>query len=212
MTFKSGDKVRLKEKVTFNGDHKAGDVLTLDCRDGDGWETSRGGFYFEDEFELVEDAKTTDVEPTLKVGDTVRILAGEIRPHEAGDIGEIIKVDSSDCVRVEVNGASWWYLVADLEVVNTEAPKAPPFGMTPDALAGYVQDFITAAKARVTGVGAEQYAGADSQKFERLSLSELFTMAREEAQDLAVYAAMIDIRLQRIEEALNSKGVSVVHL
>jgi hypothetical protein len=41
-----------------------------------------------------------------------------------------------------------------------------------------------------------------------MPLVELVVYAREEAQDLAVYAAMLDIRLKRLEDALRERGVS----
>jgi hypothetical protein len=39
-----------------------------------------------------------------------------------------------------------------------------------------------------------------------MPLLDLIQYAREEAQDLAVYAAMVDIRLQRLETALRASG------
>jgi hypothetical protein len=71
--------------------------------------------------------------------------------------------------------------------------------VTPEQLADRVTLFIEECRSRVLGVGAEQYAEEDGQKFEKMPLPELITYAREEAQDLAVYAAMIDVRLQRLE-------------
>ncbi|MGV9815785.1 hypothetical protein ACWDTQ_28235 [Streptomyces cellulosae] len=78
--------------------------------------------------------------------------------------------------------------------------------MSPEELAEGVSHFIRACRARVLGVGADQYDEGDGQKFEKMPLPELITYAREEAQDLAVYAAMIDIRLQRLEAALQVPG------
>jgi hypothetical protein len=78
--------------------------------------------------------------------------------------------------------------------------------MTPAQLAEYVTEFIGECQARVMGVGAEQYSNGDQQKFETMPLGDLIQYAREEAQDLAVYAAMVDIRLQRLEAALISPG------
>ena len=78
--------------------------------------------------------------------------------------------------------------------------------MTPSQLAEYVTEFIGECQSRVMGVGADQYSQGESQKFETMPLPDLITYAREEAQDLAVYAAMIDIRLQRLEAALRVNG------
>ncbi|MFF1739623.1 hypothetical protein [Streptomyces mirabilis] len=78
--------------------------------------------------------------------------------------------------------------------------------MTPAQLAEYVTEFIGECQARVMGVGAEQYSQGEQQKFETMPLLDLIQYAREEAQDLAVYAAMVDIRLQRLETALRASG------
>lgn len=78
--------------------------------------------------------------------------------------------------------------------------------MTPEELADEVEGFIGQCRGRILGVGADQYDEGDGQKFEKMPLVELITYAREEAQDLAVYAAMIDIRLQRLEERLHAAG------
>ncbi|MFD6970582.1 hypothetical protein [Streptomyces sp. NPDC059949] len=73
--------------------------------------------------------------------------------------------------------------------------------MTSEELATYVSDFIGECRSRILGIGAEQYDEGDAQKFEKMPLPELIRYAREEAQDLAVYAAMVDIRLSRLEAA-----------
>lgn len=84
-------------------------------------------------------------------------------------------------------------------------PEAPPHGMTSEQLADFVSDFIIACTTRVRGTGHEQYSTEHGQKFEAMGLDELVQMAREEAQDFVVYAAMLDIRLQRIQAALRNK-------
>lgn len=76
--------------------------------------------------------------------------------------------------------------------------------MSPNELAEYVTDFIGECQARILGIGAEQYAEEDGQKFEKMPLLDLIQYAREEAQDLAAYSAMIDIRLSRLEGALRA--------
>ncbi|MDL5204934.1 MULTISPECIES: hypothetical protein [unclassified Streptomyces] len=81
--------------------------------------------------------------------------------------------------------------------------------MTSDELADEVGHFIRQCRGRILGIGAEQYEEPEGQKFETMPLVELVTYAREEAQDLAVYAAMLDIRLKRLEDALREKGVSL---
>lgn len=71
--------------------------------------------------------------------------------------------------------------------------------MTPEDLARGFSDFMGQCTGRILTVGAEQYSEGEKQKFETMPLPELVTYAREEAQDLAVYAAMLDIRLARLE-------------
>jgi hypothetical protein len=80
--------------------------------------------------------------------------------------------------------------------------------MTSEELADEVSHFIGECRGRILGIGAEQYEEPDGQKFEKMPLVELVVYAREEAQDLAVYAAMLDIRLKRLEDALREKGAT----
>lgn len=81
--------------------------------------------------------------------------------------------------------------------------------MTSEELADEVGHFIRQCRGRILGIGAEQYEEGGRQKFETMPLVELVVYAREEAQDLAVYAAMLDIRLKQLEEALREKGVTL---
>lgn len=76
--------------------------------------------------------------------------------------------------------------------------------MTSEELANEVMTAVAACQERVMGVGNEQYSFGETQKFEELPLGELVLMAREEVQDLIVYAVMTDIRLKRLEAALNA--------
>ncbi|MFD9368562.1 hypothetical protein ACFWA6_12750 [Streptomyces sp. NPDC060020] len=76
--------------------------------------------------------------------------------------------------------------------------------MTSEELADSVSDFIGECRSRILGIGAEQYDEGDGQKFEKMPLAGLIRYAREEAQDLAVYAAMLDIRLARLEAAFSA--------
>lgn len=80
-------------------------------------------------------------------------------------------------------------------------------GMSPLDLATAVAATVGACQSRVVGVGAEQYSDGTAQKFEGAKVSELIAMAREEAQDLVVYAVMTDIRLARIEAAIAGAGL-----
>ena len=53
------------------------------------------------------------------------------------------------------------------------------------------------AAARILGVGDEQYSEGEAQKFETMSLDELFQYLDEELLDQINYAVMLQIRLQR---------------
>lgn len=52
------------------------------------------------------------------------------------------------------------------------------------------------------GPGNEQYSYGDTQQFEEMSPAEIIQMAREEVQDLVVYAVMADIQLMRMMRGL----------
>lgn len=81
-------------------------------------------------------------------------------------------------------------------------------GMSPAQLAAEVGEFIEKAQKRVTGVGADQYDnGTEGQKFEGLPVAELFDWAEEELLDVAVYAAMLSIRIQRLKKAVEDANV-----
>lgn len=76
--------------------------------------------------------------------------------------------------------------------------------MTSEELADDVQRIINECRSRILGVGKDQYDNGGTQKFEGMAVDELITWAREEAQDLIVYGAMLDIRLQRIQSVLSN--------
>lgn len=99
------------------------------------------------------------------------------------------------------------HLAALRSMIDRVAPAEPVVdplkqGMTSEDLAVYVDAFIREAQARVRGVGDQQYSEGTHQKFEAMHPDELFAWAQEEMQDIAVYAAMLDIRIRRIREAL----------
>jgi len=75
--------------------------------------------------------------------------------------------------------------------------------VTSDQLAARVDAFARACWGRVRDKGnLADYDSGDTQRFEKMTPLELVVWAREEAQDLSNYAAMLDIQLQRIEERL----------
>lgn len=149
---------------------------------------------------------------SFKVGDRVRIMAWPVNGHKIGDFGTIDRVteDGYDVRVPGVPGLGWYepyeLEAAPLQTVSRMLPVVP-YGMTADDLAQYVAKFIDAARERITTIGAEQYDHGSRQAFEDMPLITLLNAAREEAQDLAGYAAMIDIRIGRILAALDGKGV-----
>jgi hypothetical protein len=88
--------------------------------------------------------------------------------------------------------------------VSVEYPsKLMRFGLSSEELVQAVDRFMWGAANRVLGTGAEQYEKLDKngqpfQAFEEMTPRQLLTMAREEVQDLGVYAAMLDLRLARL--------------
>jgi hypothetical protein len=81
------------------------------------------------------------------------------------------------------------------------------FGLSSEELTDAVDVFLWGAAFRVIGTGAEQYEKHDKngqpfQAFEEMTPLELVQNAREEVQDLGVYAAMTDLRLARLQAAL----------
>ena len=80
------------------------------------------------------------------------------------------------------------------------------FGLSAEVLAEAVDMFMEGAARRVLGPGRQQYEKRDKdghtfQSFEEMTPLELLQMAREEVQDLGVYAAMLDLRLARLQYA-----------
>jgi hypothetical protein len=76
--------------------------------------------------------------------------------------------------------------------------------VTSEELAREVKAAVAACQDRVMGPGNSQYSYGETQKFEEMPLGDLVEMAREEVQDLIVYAVMTDIRLKRLQEAINA--------
>jgi predicted component of type VI protein secretion system len=59
--------------------------------------------------------------------------------------------------------------------------------------------FIEEAMARIKGTGQQQYGMGDTQKFEVMTLPELFQYAREELLDEVNYLMFLAVRLERLE-------------
>lgn len=78
-----------------------------------------------------------------------------------------------------------------------------------EELAHYVADFIGGACSRVMGTGAIQYEENGQQKFESMSLDELVDWTIEELQDVAVYACMLSIRVERVKELVEGRAQAV---
>lgn len=111
----------------------------------------------------------------------------------------LVQPDQDDSYVIQTNGV-YLRLIEPVQVVDPLK-----IGMTSDDLANYVGEFIQDCQARVRGVGDQQYSQGTHQKFEAMSLDELLEWAQEEIQDVAVYSAMLDIRLRRVREALKDR-------
>lgn len=66
--------------------------------------------------------------------------------------------------------------------------------------------YLSEATDRVTGIGEMQYQLEENlQKFEKMNLDDLFDYAKEELQDVAVYATMLHIRLERLKSIVTGE-------
>jgi hypothetical protein len=88
---------------------------------------------------------------------------------------------------------------------NRGAPAGIPYGITSSELADYVREFAEFQASRVMSDGTRQYDRGTHQAFEDMSVNELVTGAVEELADLAVYASMISLQLQRLAKSLQDK-------
>lgn len=74
-------------------------------------------------------------------------------------------------------------------------------------LADKVAEITAEAQARILGVGQEQYAQGDSQKFETMPLADLLTYFEEELLDQINYSVMNIIRFRRMRDELDKAAV-----
>jgi len=78
--------------------------------------------------------------------------------------------------------------------------------MKSQELANEVEKIVTAAQKRITGVGAEQYAFGDMQKFETMTIDGLLEYMEEELLDQINYSVMNLLRISWLREALKVIG------
>lgn len=136
-----------------------------------------------------------------------RRFFGEIITYDPEEDTYWVMVDGFGDAAIGVPGDSdrlFPYIEADLDDEDEEL-ETPSFGMSSEALAKYVGEFIERATARVVGVGKDQYDEGEFQKFEAMPITDLLDMLQEELQDAAVYAAMLDIRINRYRNALEKE-------
>lgn len=70
-------------------------------------------------------------------------------------------------------------------------------------LATEVEKIVKEAQSRITGIGAEQYAHPDNtQKFERMHLTDLFEYMEEELLDQINYSVMNLLRVRLLKKAV----------
>ena len=87
------------------------------------------------------------------------------------------------------------------------APAPIPYGITSGQLADYVREFAEFQVSRVMSDGMRQYDRGTHQAFEDMTVNELVTGAVEELADLAVYASMIALQIQRIAKSIEDKDI-----
>lgn len=84
--------------------------------------------------------------------------------------------------------------------------------MTSEQLRDYVSDLVLACGTRITGPGNEQYSkivdGEPVQLVEQLPLADICQWAREELQDLIVYAAALHLRFERLEDSITTHKIT----
>jgi len=74
--------------------------------------------------------------------------------------------------------------------------------LTSEELAEHVEAFIVAAVTRVRGPGDDQYSNGDRQAFEGRTLDEQFDELRDELYDVANYAVMLNIKVERLQQEI----------
>lgn len=78
-------------------------------------------------------------------------------------------------------------------------------------LAFEVEDFIAKVSERITGTGNDQYSTGENQQFEAMPLDSLIEYMEEELRDVAAYATMLHIRMQRVKKEFDRrKSISVI--
>lgn len=77
--------------------------------------------------------------------------------------------------------------------------------MTPTELADAVTDVVENIRARIEGVGAEQYDLGEQQRIETYTADRLLREAIEEVDDCLVYVAVLRLRLERLRGVMNGE-------
>lgn len=97
-------------------------------------------------------------------------------------------------------GEPLWGLLSDVRGSRTSRDVADDFSR-----------FISEARARIEGPGADQYETPDGQRFERMPLGDLFREAREELLDVAAYSFFLADRLESIRRRVMRRLISEAH-
>lgn len=79
--------------------------------------------------------------------------------------------------------------------------------MTSEELAETIEGLVRMSRERTLGTGNEQYSDGENQRFEQLSLDEIFSWAEEELVDLVNYCTFLWIRLERMRGHLTDAGL-----
>jgi len=82
-------------------------------------------------------------------------------------------------------------------LLMSEPPNYPPFGLSVDQFAEAQQSFTEYARSRVY-VGSQDYDLGESQRMEALSVNNVITELREEIADAVNYLVGLDIVVSRL--------------
>lgn len=138
------------------------------------------------------------------IGDQIRLTGGTYEGHNAEITGFVEHPQYGWLATVTVDNGIKVAVLVDWLEKDQKPVNILKHGMTSEDLAESVNMVVQFCMARVNGVGAEQYAGEDHQKFEAMSMEDLMEYQIEEIADDINYAVMRFIRLRRIQAAMRN--------
>ena len=89
----------------------------------------------------------------------------------------------------------------DPRTVGSDGDMPGVWGAT-ESVAARFDAFTQAARDRITGIGAQQYAVGEGHRYQRIPLEQLVTELQEELMDVAAYSFFLHERLDAIRAGL----------